>query len=265
MKRVKEVEDDEVDGFECCTQWALLLFNLPLMLMGIALIILGVVGLTEHGYIADALQAENGGLFTGVMVLLIVVGALMMILAVIGCVAAFVESHTLLMIYYVSVLVAFLLIVIGMVLGYVYRGQLETTLRQELLDTMPSYDPEKPQDSITLAWDKTQGNLECCGVAKGEERPWKAWLTNQRLNSGQADSRVPESCCLATSNANGQRANCNDGNKVVESLVYQQDCFTGAAQFLETNMSTLTIVCIFFALTLMVAAALSISLYILID
>ena len=41
MKSLQAVKDEEEDGMECCAQWALLLFNIPLLLIGIALIVVG--------------------------------------------------------------------------------------------------------------------------------------------------------------------------------------------------------------------------------
>ena len=99
-------------------------------------------------------------------------------------------------------------------------------------------------------------------VTTATSRPWHVWKNNRRLNSGAADEKVPESCCLKN---NAGRASCNVGNRVDENLIHAADCFDEAFAFLDNHVKILTGLCIFFGVTLIIAAALAISLYYLTD
>jgi len=74
MKSYKEVQEDpSADGLECCAQWSLLLSNIPLAVIGMVLIALGSWTLAERAFVG-ALQADNGGLYTTMAIIMIVTG-----------------------------------------------------------------------------------------------------------------------------------------------------------------------------------------------
>jgi len=140
MKSYKEVrEDPNADGMECCAQWSLLLSNIPLALIGMALIALGAWSLAERSFVS-ALQSQNGDLFTGMAVAMIVTGCVLLVLSVFGCVAAFVENRRALFIYYVLVLVIFLLMCVVLLLGIVYRIKVLSYYASQSGQTFPSSD-----------------------------------------------------------------------------------------------------------------------------
>lgn len=80
---------------------------------------------------------------------------------------------------------------IGGILGYVFREKVAVTMRQEMQSSLKLYGNRR---TITHAWDQTQMRLKCCGIES-----WHDW---------QMNGRIPESCCQET--YGGQRKPCVD-------------------------------------------------------
>jgi tetraspanin-11 len=86
---------------------------------------------------------------------------------------------------------------IGGILGYVFREKVDTTVRNGMLGSLKDYGNYRP---VTDAWDETQMRLMCCGV-----HDYKDWRDN-----------IPDSCCKPVL---GRRQRCN-------LLVEHQNSFT---------------------------------------
>lgn len=65
---------------------------------------------------------------------------------------------------------------VGGILGYVFREKVDTTLHNYMIGSIRSYGHNK---AITDAWDETQTRLKCCGVTH-----YADWNGN-----------LPDSCC----------------------------------------------------------------------
>ena len=135
---------------------------------------------------------------------------------------------------------------------------------------MPSYDPARSGAPTTAAWDYLQSQLECCGVASVAtagatvEPAYAVWGNNIRINSGAAELRVPESCCLSTG-AGDLVADCTSSPVADAGLIWTADCFDSGANYLQRWASILCIISAVFAGGLIIAAALGICLYYLAD
>lgn len=86
MKSFREVEDEDTDGCECCMQWSLLVVNLPVLLMGAAMIIISVYNFAERSYL-DELHLQSSALYSALSVTMLIAGLILMVLAVLGCVS----------------------------------------------------------------------------------------------------------------------------------------------------------------------------------
>jgi len=144
----------------------------------------------------------------------------------------FQEKRLLLLFYFIFVLLMFVVLLIGGVLAYVFRAQISSTMKPEMLVTIREYNPADP-DPVSKAWDATQNKLKCCGVETNSTigRPWEAWHTNKHINSGSANKKVPESCCLF--DANSLRVDCQSDDEVDTSKIYTSDCFAAALIFVK--------------------------------
>lgn len=101
--------------------------------------------------------------------------------------------RTVILIYYILVLVVFMALLIVVALGFVYKTRITNALRAELVASAVQYDPERPDHAITNAWDRLQSERQCCGVqaetSRNYQQPWLVWQTNTKVNSGSAESR----------------------------------------------------------------------------
>ena len=57
-----------------------------------------------------------------------------------------------------------MVLLVGGILGYVFRGQAKERVSNILTQKMRNYDPGTPTAKTTRAWDDTQVALKCCGV-----------------------------------------------------------------------------------------------------
>merc|ERR1712079_923279 len=92
---------------------------------------------------------------------LIAVGAITIIISFLGCMGSFAENRILLLTYFVFVFLLFVVLLIGGVLAYVFRYQIENTMRPEMELLIKSYNPDLPEDPITKTFDAMQNQLKC--------------------------------------------------------------------------------------------------------
>jgi len=117
-------------------------------------------------------------------ILIIVVSSFVLLITFLGCCGALKESRCLLGTYVFCVIVLICCMIGGIALAA--SGTQLVDLKTPLKETMSEYDPAKPDDPITKAWDDIQEEYECCGVDGAQD-----W-TNPDFG-GQAS--VPASCC----------------------------------------------------------------------
>lgn len=98
--------------------------------------------------------------------------------------------------YFIAIFIIFVTMLVGGILGYVFRGKVETTLENAMYASMRSYGNYAP---VTNSWDETQRRLRCCGVRGPHD-----WL-----------DRLPDSCCRESVPGRSQRC----------QIVVQQDSF----------------------------------------
>ncbi|KAK6989807.1 tetraspanin-18 [Biomphalaria glabrata] len=185
-------------------KFVLVFFNFLVLAAGAIAIGLGAWALASE-YGAKEMKAITGSeLYEGGCIVLIVGGSIICILALCGCLGAFFENRVLLGIYFVIMLLILILFVVGAVLGFFFRDQIEATLEKQMRETITerfnvSYDKDDTNKLATDVWNKIQTELKCCGVSGNVSSP-DAWFIYQssKFFSQQPDSDriyVPESCC----------------------------------------------------------------------
>ena len=176
----------------------------------------------------------------------------------------FQEIKAALLTYFVLLLLLFVVLVVAGILGYIFRAQIRDSLKPEMMYTVTKYDPNNPNLPVTAAWDNTQKQvsftfiheffkhsfkrcqkerfqnalqsllqLQCCGLSVQEsDAPWLIWRKNMLLNSGAADSRVPDSCCRVDA-VSGAVAECvSPKGDVDDTRLYRRDCYDAGTEFL---------------------------------
>lgn len=168
---------------------------------------LGLWIIIDNSY-ANELLGTN--LFAGAMYVLTVTALLSIGTAILGYLGAIREVKGLLLTYFIILFVIFVCMLIGAILGFVFREKVSQTMRQEMISSIRMYGNRK---YVTWAWDRTQSRLHCCGV--DYYRDWKG--------------KVPESCCQEI--YGGQRKPCVSFPNL--DNIYNNGCYNVTATVLQ--------------------------------
>lgn len=99
---------------------------------------------------------------------------------------------------------------IGGILGIVFREKVELTMKQEMFSSINLYGSRR---QVTAAWDTTQSRLRCCGVETF--RDWKG--------------KLPITCCQDIDGV--QRKPCQDSPTL--SNVHPRGCYEVGSIFIR--------------------------------
>ncbi|XP_018335605.1 CD63 antigen [Agrilus planipennis] len=176
-------------------KYLLFFFNLIFAISGIGIIVAGAVVLADVGEFSHFMENR----ILAPPVVLIVVGAIIFIIAFLGCFGAIRESYYMLMAFAVCLLIVFIIELAVGIAAAVYKQDFEMALKENLKNSMKNYN----SDSERLAWDNAQKKLSCCGVEG--PRDWQ--------------SGIPASCCYAEQKGNEEPNNsCASYQKGVNYL-----------------------------------------------
>lgn len=116
--------------------------------------------------------------------------------------------------YFIIIFLIFVTMLIGGILGYVFRERVSQTMNQEMHSSLKLYGNRRV---VTQAWDQTQTRLKCCGVDS-----WRDW---------QLNGRIPESCCQET--YGGQRKPCSEAPSTL--TLYGNGCKNITTAFVKDH------------------------------
>ncbi|EAA05254.4 tetraspanin-11-like [Anopheles arabiensis] len=159
-----------------CVKYSMFVANFVIFLGGAIVFSLGIWTLVDKHFINELLGTN---LFSGAVYVLIATSALVCLLSFFGCMGAAKEYKCMLLTYFILVFLIFVTMLIGGILGYVFREKVSQTMGDEMRSSMSLYGSRR---SITTAWDETQERLKCCGV-----RSYSDWRGD-----------IPQSCCQRT-------------------------------------------------------------------
>lgn len=220
-------------------KYLIFFFNLFFWLAGGALIGIGIWARNEKGIEAF------GNLFTDPAVLFILVGVIMLVLGFFGCLGALRENVCLLRIFMWSLIVLFVLQVIGAILAFVFKDKLKEKAKDKVEEMM-----EKYRDDADLAnlIDFIQEQFDCCGGDKPTD--WGKLNRYFNCTDGKLIAGLPESCgvpfsCCKTSE---ERVNtqCGYGLYVLDpppspprapsKVIWLGGCVDALIDWAENNM-----------------------------
>jgi len=246
------------DSFRKCIRLAMIVANILILIGALAVMAVGIWTIMDKSYLEVLMRNQ---LYMSAAYVMIAVGAITIVLSLIGCLGSMTEKRILLLAYFIFVLLMFVVLLLGGVFAYVFRQQIADNMKPEMMATIRDYDPNAKSDPITKAWDATQNKLFCCGIDTNvtNGRPWESWFTNKRINSGPADKKVPASCCKL--DASGAKVDCASSNPVDEDRIYTSDCFASALVFLKGHAVIIGGVAVGIASVMILGMALSICHY----
>lgn len=158
------------------------------------------------------------------------IATFMFLIGLLGCIAVCKESKILLSTYFCLILVVFLGEVVAGALGYVYRYEVENTVKDGIGKAMNNYNDTVMKDQI----DFVQRELHCCGISSASD-----WNTTYYYSTH--NDTVPESCCKVHANVTV----CS--LKIGNSDIYNQGCLNALEHKFTTNLVYIASVTITFA------------------
>lgn len=168
-----------------CVRHTFCTLNVVLWLSGCALLGAGLwLRLAYEGYAAllpqySMLSADS---------LCIAVGVTMFVVAFFGCCGAWFQSRCMLITYFSLVVFLFVLEFLMSAVGFLFRGNLGHSLREELRVGITEHYSINPPSGLAVMWDHAQRQFACCGVGGHED-----WYD---IQAWPGRNYVPRSCCL---------------------------------------------------------------------
>uniref|UniRef100_A0A914D9U4 Tetraspanin n=1 Tax=Acrobeloides nanus TaxID=290746 RepID=A0A914D9U4_9BILA len=182
-------------------------------------------------------------------------GALVLIIATLGCLGARMESKIFLIVYFV--VVCFLLIIqatTGM-MGYLYKDFVRQGVKHSLYMSINSTYAigYRPSDELRFTWNHLQSTLHCCGVESYHDWYYSVlWQKNKF---------VPDSCCDPTHFADSDSMkNCGKDSKN-EKLWFQEGCYELYTEWLLQHLKVVALFAIAFVIVEIVVLVTSMRLY----
>ncbi|XP_005064946.1 CD82 antigen [Mesocricetus auratus] len=247
------------------TKYFLFLFNLLFFILGAVILGFGVWIIADKSSFVSVLQTSSSSLQVGAYVF-ISVGAITMLMGLMGCIGAVNEVRCLLGLYFVFLLLILIAQVTVGVLFYFNAGKLKQEVGSMVMDIMKNYKvnaSSSHEESLQEAWDYVQAQVKCCGWAS-----FYNWTDNSELMNATG-STYPCSCEKTGEEDNQhivkkgfcQVSNSTLGtNRPEEWPVYPEGCMKKVQLWLEENLGILLGVCVGVAVIELLGLLLSICL-----
>lgn len=167
--------------------------NFLVFVMGCVALGIGIYALVDGQALVDLVENSSDltlNVYTTAAILFIVVSVMVVIVTFFGCCGAIKESKCMLGTYFTFILVMFIILIVGAVIGY---SQAADQIKDPLKKSMEKYKinaESKEEQAIQQAWDGLQEDFQCCGIdAYGD------WKDNCPDFPDSSANLVPKSCC----------------------------------------------------------------------
>lgn len=209
-----------------CVKCFLYFLDVIFLLSGVGLFITGIhvlVGVTSGAY-ASLLPGIS---YMHAAYILIIIGVFIMVVSIIGCIAAVRESVCCLLIFYFMVVAVICLEVSAIIIAFA-----GVHLHDDMADYVTAsmkrglylyQDPN--EEEMKVAWDTLQQETECCGISSP---------TDWEVTGGYPPGIVPNSCC------NGPEGDCTSH--------YTEGCEQYILASLEDWLILIGVTCLIFVL-----------------
>ncbi|XP_029987569.1 LOW QUALITY PROTEIN: tetraspanin-1-like [Sphaeramia orbicularis] len=166
----------------------MVLFNLLIFLGGITLVAMGIWVSVDGGSFLKVLGpfSSQGTLFVNVGFFCIAIGAVLVLMGLLGCCGAHKESKCLLLMFFSIVLIIFIAEVAAAVVALAYSSFAEGLLRAWATPTLQNDYGSEPV--VTKIWNTTMTELKCCGFTNYTDFMGSKFA---KENGGS----LPPSCC----------------------------------------------------------------------
>ncbi|OQR79082.1 tetraspanin-11-like [Tropilaelaps mercedesae] len=230
-------------------KYTLFLANLIILLGGIVVLAVGAWALIDSNFMERLIGSDQ---FTTSAATLMASGCIVVCVSLLGCLGAFKEIRCLLVTYFILLFIVFITMIVGGVVGYVFRGDVDQSVYQAMWNSIPLY---KNDSTVTRAWDEIQRNVSIA-VISSTDSPIEAWRKNKNYQGN--NMRVPDSCCIKADWLGGCRKNPTARD------TFMADCHSKVQSFIKSHALALGAAGIAVACLVLLGMALSCALIIII-
>jgi CD151 antigen len=184
---------------ECCglnfVKNILNVFNIIFLLAGVGVLGVAIWTMIDRYQYVTLLASLT---YPIIVYFLLSAGALVILVAFMGCYAVLKEFRILLVVYIFLLVLIFLIEAMVGILAYIYEENVQTELEMGLNNTfLTSY---MIDDDVTHAVDFLQEKFHCCGAVSFTD-----WQHSRWLQTHETDNKVPDSCCKTVTERCGTR------------------------------------------------------------
>lgn len=214
------------------------LINIVFCVIAIVLIMVGA-WLFRYYYDYDRVASDSSTLIPACVVS--ASGIFLLLVGILGFVVTFKETKCLTLLFLLALSLLFVALVVGSVLAYIYRKDIDEAVDKGLRNALEAYVTD---DFVRKEIDMMQTKLECCGVENYTDWLNTSWYENQTY----PNVTYPASCC--------ENRNCTYAQP--DTNLHQEGCYWKVKnQFIDhlTVVGCVAIVCAMVLLFGMICAA----------
>uniref|UniRef100_A0A3Q3IAC5 Tetraspanin n=1 Tax=Monopterus albus TaxID=43700 RepID=A0A3Q3IAC5_MONAL len=223
-------------------KYFLFLCNLVFTFLGLL-----VFGLAIWGFISKESFAREkiSSIGTDPMLILVMLGFVLTVLCLSGCVGALRENCCLLKLFSITVLALITAQVLAAIVAYSLQDQIGGYLRSGMLAAMVHY-----QDDLDLRFitDEIQSNLQCCGA--DNYRDWEINIYYNCSAPGVLACGVPATCCVdPLESGTVWNSQCGAGAQLLDEftaqgVIFLGGCLGGISHWIEQHESLIVTVAV---------------------
>ncbi|XP_064607508.1 CD151 antigen-like [Liolophura sinensis] len=187
-------------GMEGCgkfMKWSLFGFNCLVLVSGCLLLVIGIITRVNQTGLSQISAVIGNHLYSTSSIILIVCGCV--VVSFFGCCGAIKEVRCMLAAFFILLLLIFVGLIIGGILAYAFRNDLEKYAKQNMYKTLNTSYGMPDQGTTTEAWNSIQQLFSCCGVEGNinSSTSWAYYKLNTEWFKQQKETPqyVPNSCC----------------------------------------------------------------------
>jgi len=180
-------------------------------------------------------------------------GLFSMFVCLFGIIGAIRESRFMVLGFFLMVTIVCLIELIGAILAYVYKGEVETEVKRSLNVTIATNYGLLGNEKKTKAIDTLQINYKCCG-----DIDYKSWEKSDWYKKNITGNPVPDSCCITPSFKCGKRVHPSN---IWRNDMHSLGCFASLETYLINHLFIIGLACLISGLAQVVCIVLSMWLY----
>ncbi|GFT12140.1 CD151 antigen [Nephila pilipes] len=241
-----------VEGCAKGVKYGLFVANAVILIGGIVVFSVGIWTLSDRSFMERLLGSD---LYVSSASILIATGIIVTIISFLGFLGAIKEIKCMLLTFFIILFMIFITMLVGGILGYVFRSEVDDRMYTEMLMTIKLYQNDS---QVTDAWDAVQSIFQCCGMSMDKDPGYEVWSKRNAHFGGVY--KIPATCCKPKDD--GLRDRCQkDPN---ENNAYLEGCYEKMKDFVEKHAKIVGGIGVGIACLLLVGMALSCALFCLI-